>query len=151
MPSPPPQSARIALAARRSARVLEGIAGVLALATIIGNWIAITTDTSRFFGGGGSSPRFPFKYQFAQFVQQAMGPLAWSGLVLAAGFGFEIVALRAERAPVAAPNPFAPDPTSSVAPAATATSPRGSAVPAIVPRRQPPITVDTVDDTVWRR
>jgi hypothetical protein len=126
---------------------------VLALATIIGNWILITTDTSRFFGGGGSSPKVPFKYQFAQFVQQAMAPLAWIGLLLAAGFAFEIVALRAERAPVAAPNPFAPDAASSVAPApgATATSLRGPAIPVIVPRREAPITVDTVDDAVWRR
>jgi hypothetical protein len=152
IPSPPQQSARIALVARRSARVLQVLAAVIALATVIANWILVTTDTNQFFGGSGSSPGLPGKYKVAQFLQQTVSPLGWAGLVLAAGFVLEITALRAERGSPQSHDPFAPD----RAVQADDTSPviqraGGAAVPTIVPRREAPITVDTVDDTVWRR
>jgi hypothetical protein len=70
--------------------------------------------------------------------------------VLAAGFALEIVALRTERAPVAPTDPWAPEQSASTAASPTAVGARSAAIPVIVPRREPPITVE-VDESLWRR
>jgi hypothetical protein len=155
IPSPPEPSARIALLARRGARVLEVAAGVLAVGIVFSSWTLTYTDPNAGGNFGGTSLKLPGNYKFAQFLQNCATSLAWILLVLAAGFALEIVALRATRSPERAHDPFAPD----RAVQADDTSPviqraGGAAVPTIVPRRDAPITVDTVstgDDTVWRR
>jgi hypothetical protein len=156
IPSPPTASARTALLAKRFARTLEAIAGVLALASLWESWQLAYTDQNRFFTGDtGSGPNLPGSYRFAQFLQASLTNLAWLSIVLAAGFALELVALRAARAPEPQHDRFAPDravqadDTSPMIPRAGATP-----IPTIAPRRDAPITVPTItttDDSVWRR
>jgi hypothetical protein len=120
------------------------------------SWEQTYSTQGRFFDTG--SPKVPASYKFATFLQQSLTSLVFIALVVAAAFALEVAALRSARSPEPQHDPFAPD----RAVQAEDTSPviqraGGAAVPTIVPRREAPITVDTVttsgkgDDAVWRR
>ena len=132
--------------------MLEVAAAVLAAGTLFSSWELTYTDQNRFFGGGDTGvSRIPGTFKFAQFIQNMIGTLAWCLLVLAAGLALEIVALRAERSTVPAPDPFAPDTSPAISPNPPAGLTRnGPAIPLVAPRRDAPITVE-VDESLWRR
>ena len=152
----PPASARTALLAKRFARTLEVIAGVLFVAVVWESWQMAYTDQNRFFSGDtGTTPKVPGTYKFAQFLQFALTSLVFLSLLLAAAFAMEIVALRAARPTEPQHDPFAPDRAVQADDTSPVIQRTGAApVPTIVPRREAPITVPTIattDDSVWRR
>jgi hypothetical protein len=155
LPSPPPPSARMALLAKRFARILEVIAGVLFVAIVWESWQMTYSDQSRFFGSDTGTPKVSGSTKFAQFLQLSLTSLVFLSLLVAAAFAMEIVALRVARSAEPQHDPFAQDravqaeDTSPVIPRSGATP-----VPTIAPRREAPITVPTItttDDSVWRR
>ncbi len=154
IPSPPPASARTALLAKRFARTIEVIAGVLFVAAVWEAWQLTYSDTNRFFGTDTGTPKVSGSTKLAQFLQLSLTNLTWIALLLAAAFALEVLALRSIRLPEPPRDPFAPDRAVQAEDTSPAIPRAGStAVPPIVPRREAPITaaVTSADDSVWRR
>ena len=144
------QAAQLARVARRSAKILKIVAAALAVGAVINAWISATTDQNEFYGGPPTE--FPFKWKLQQFLAAALYNLGFAGLMLAAAFAIEIVALRAgllpqpPELPQSAPVPSAPAVDATNFAARPAPSPTTAATS---PSAPPPMKI--ADDDMWRR
>ena len=138
------QSAQLARVARRSAKILKIVAVVLAVGAVANGWLNATIDQNEFYGN--PSVDFPFKWKLQQFLFATLGNLGFAGLVLAAGFALEIVALRSARLPDPSELPqHKPVSEPAVAPTNFAARPTPTAAPT-----PPPMQIAN-DEDLWRR
>ena len=144
------QAAQLARVARRSAKILKIVAAALAVGAVINAWISATTDQNEFYGGPPTE--FPFKWKLQQFLAAALYNLGFAGLMLAAAFAIEIVALRAGLLPQQAEQPQSAPVSSAPAVDATNFAARPAPSPtaaATSPSAPPPMKI--ADDDMWRR
>lgn len=145
------QSAQLARVARRSAKILKIVAVVLAVGAVANGWLNATIDQNEFYGN--PSVDFPFKWKLQQFLFATLGNLGFAGLVLAAGFALEIVALRSARLP---------DPSADLSEFTSASPEQTVATTNFAARPTPPPTppptaspspppMKIANDEIWRR
>jgi len=135
---------QISRVARRGAKILKIAAVAIVVGAVVNGWFAATVDQSEFYGG--PSTDFPFKWKLQQFLNAALGNLAWAALILAAAIAIELVGLRAARlpeAPVGLPDSMPASPTPTATPTNFAARP--------APAPTPPPMMIAGDEDIWRR
>ena len=116
---------------------------LLAVGSIVSAYLNTTTDINEYYGGG-ISPKFPFKVQLMQFLQNAIPNLGWAALVYASAYGLVVAAARLETQRERPASAEAFEPSEPSAPPTPSTT--------FVDVVTPPLSIPLVhnDDSIWR-